>query len=124
MPCSDAAFAAAAAAAADAGDNLRTLLAEAAIARWAVLRDRNTAVARWGGRFNSDAAAAHPSLATWVNDFLALAASQAGDFGAAMPLLHPLLRVGPGNGPAARRHHGRHQHRRRLHAAGRPSLGP
>jgi len=79
----DAAFAAAAAAAAEAGDNLRTLLAEAAIARWSVLRDRNTAVARWGGRFNSDAAAAHPSLATWVNDFLALAASQAGDFGAA-----------------------------------------
>ena len=79
----DAGFAAAAAAAAEAGDNLRTLLAEAAIARWAVLRDRNTAVARWGGRFNSDAAAAHPALATWVNDFLALAASQAGDFGAA-----------------------------------------
>lgn len=80
---SDRAFAAAADAARGGGDNLRTLLAEAAIARWAVLRDRNTAVARWGGRFNSDTANAHPSLATWVNDFLALAASQAGDFGAA-----------------------------------------
>ncbi|HEY0062747.1 MAG TPA: ATP-binding protein [Telluria sp.] len=76
-------FGAAAEAAGAGGDNLRTLLAEAAIARWAVLRDRNTAVARWGGRFNSDSAAVHPSLATWVNDFLALAASQAGDFGAA-----------------------------------------
>ncbi len=80
---SDRCFAAAADAAADGGDNLRILLSEAAIARWAVLRDRNTAVARWGGRFNSDTATAHPSLATWVNDFLALAASQAGDFGAA-----------------------------------------
>jgi len=80
---SDAAFAAAAAAATRGGDRQRTELAEAAIARWAVLRDRNTAVARWGGRFNSDSAGQDPALATWINDFLALAASQAGDFGAA-----------------------------------------
>jgi signal transduction histidine kinase len=80
---SDTAFAAAAESARRAGDELRILLAEAAIARWAVLRDRNTAVARWGGSFNSDTAGQHPSLATWVNDFLALAASQASDFGAA-----------------------------------------
>ncbi|MES2316815.1 MAG: ATP-binding protein [Pseudomonadota bacterium] len=80
---SDAAFAAAADAGAAASDEQRTMLAEAAIARWAVLRERNTAVARWGGRFNSDTAHAHPALATWINDFLALAASEAGDFGAA-----------------------------------------
>jgi len=80
---SDAALAAAADCARRGGDELRVQLAEAALARWAVLRDRNTAVARWGGRFNSDTAAQHPSLATWINDFLALAASQAADFGAA-----------------------------------------
>ena len=80
---SDAAFIAAAEAAERGGDQLRKLLAEAAIARWAVLRDRNTAVARWGGQFNSQTAQEHPALATWINDFLALAASQAGDFGAA-----------------------------------------
>ena len=80
---SDSAFAAAAQAAGDGRDQLRTLLAQAAIARWDVLRDRNTAVARWGGAFNSGSAQVHPALATWVNDFLALAASRAGDFGAA-----------------------------------------
>jgi signal transduction histidine kinase len=80
---SDAAFSAAAEAGRRGGDQMRNMLAEAAIARWAVLSDRNTAVARWGGRFNSDTAQAHPALATWINDFLALAASQAGDFGAA-----------------------------------------
>jgi hypothetical protein len=63
--------------------SLRTLLAEAAIARWAVLRDRNTAVARWGGSLQFRAPSRIPSLATWVNDFLALAASQDSDFGAA-----------------------------------------
>ena len=80
---SDSAFAAAARHAELAGDALRNTLAEAAIARWAVLRERNSAVARWGARFNADTAGKHPALATWVNDFLALAASQAGDLGAA-----------------------------------------
>ena len=80
---SDVAFASAAEAASRARDPLRTLLAQAAIARWDVLRDRNTAVARWGGTFHSNTAQVHPALATWVNDFLALAASNAGDFSAA-----------------------------------------
>ncbi|MES2900561.1 MAG: ATP-binding protein [Pseudomonadota bacterium] len=79
---SDACFGAVAEAAARAGDELRVMLAEAAIARWAVLRDRNMAVARWGGRFNSGSAHG-PALATWINDFLGLAASHIGDFGAA-----------------------------------------
>ena len=80
---SDTEFALAAEAASHGRDELRTLVAQAAIARWDVLRDRNTAVARWGGTFNSDSAQQHPALATWVNDFLALAASHCGDFGAA-----------------------------------------
>ena len=80
---SDACFVSAADCARRGGDQLRVQLAEAALARWAVMRDRNTAVARWGGRFNSDTASQHPALAAWVNDFLALAASQAAEFGAA-----------------------------------------
>ncbi|MFL6658451.1 MAG: GAF domain-containing protein, partial [Massilia sp.] len=80
---SDSNFSKAAEQAGNGGDALRTSLAEAAIARWAVLRDRNTAVARWGGKFNSTTAQSHPALATWINDFLALAASQAGDYGTA-----------------------------------------
>ena len=80
---SDAAFASAADAAARANDAQRTLLAQAASARWDVLRERDTAVARWGAAFNSGSADVHPALATWVNDFLALAASAQGDFGAA-----------------------------------------
>ena len=78
---SDSAFAAAAQQAERAGDALRTTLAEAAIARWAVLRDRDSAVTHWGARFNC--APAEPALAAWINDFLGLAASRAGDFGAA-----------------------------------------
>ena len=66
-----------------AGDQMRVLLGEACIARWDVMRDRNMAVARWGGAFHADSAPHHPALATWVNDFLALSASRAGDFGAA-----------------------------------------
>ena len=80
---SDACFIACADCARQGGDALREQLAEAALARWAVMRDRNTAVARWGGRFHSGSAAGHPALAAWVNDFLALAASQAAEFGAA-----------------------------------------
>ena len=80
---SDGAFAAAAQQAEQAGDEVRTRLAEAAIARWAVLRERKGAVARWGARLIPNTAQAHPALAAWINDFLGLAASQAGDFGAA-----------------------------------------
>jgi signal transduction histidine kinase/tetratricopeptide (TPR) repeat protein len=66
-----------------ASDGLRTALAEATLARWAVLQDRNGAVDRWGGHFTSEVAHLHPSLATWIHDFLALSASHAADFGAA-----------------------------------------
>ena len=80
---SDAAFAACAAQSRLGADALRTQLAEAASARWAVLVERNAAVARWGGQFHAATTISDPSLAAWVNDYLALAASQAGDFGAA-----------------------------------------
>ncbi|QGZ41886.1 signal transduction histidine kinase [Pseudoduganella flava] len=65
-----------------AGDGERTAIAEAASARWAVLRDLDTARERWGGHFDpsSERGAA---LDCWINDFLGIAASQASDFGAA-----------------------------------------
>ena len=63
-------------------DPQRVAIAEAAAARWAVLRDLHAAKARWGGRF--DAEPAPPAaLAAWINDFLGLAASQSRDLGAA-----------------------------------------
>ncbi|HEU4850570.1 MAG TPA: ATP-binding protein [Telluria sp.] len=66
------------------GDAERAGIADAATARWAVLHDRNAAVAVWGQRFTPAAAqAASPALATWIYDYLALAAGEAGDFAAA-----------------------------------------
>ncbi|MET3134332.1 signal transduction histidine kinase [Oxalobacteraceae bacterium GrIS 1.11] len=65
-----------------AGDGQRVAIAEAAAARWAVLRDLPSATARWGGRFDS-AEPLPAGLAAWVNDFLGLTASQSRDLGAA-----------------------------------------
>jgi signal transduction histidine kinase len=70
-------------AAARADDRLRAQLADAACARWAVLSDRNAAVARWGPALRLENARWHPALATWVHDFHALAAIGAADFGGA-----------------------------------------
>jgi signal transduction histidine kinase len=80
---SDAAFADCAAHARALGDTLRTQVAQAASARWAVLSDHGDAMARWSGQFNAASAHADPALATWIYDFLALTASQTGEFGVA-----------------------------------------
>ncbi|MCG2586179.1 ATP-binding protein [Massilia sp. TS11] len=66
-----------------AGDPLRTGIAQAANARWEVLRDRVRAKANWGERITASMAELHPSLATWVYDYLALSASHEGDYGGA-----------------------------------------
>ena len=74
----------AAACARQGGDAVRAGIADAATARWAVLSDRSTAVATWGTRFTPETAqAASPALATWIYDYLALAAGEAGDFATA-----------------------------------------
>ncbi len=65
------------------GDALRAALAEAATARWAALQNRTLAQASWGQRIHAGLGELHPALATWVNDYLGLMASQASDFGAA-----------------------------------------
>ena len=77
----DAELALAAKCARSAGDALRTGVAEAALARWAVLHDWHEAEKRWGNHFDTLQMA--PALATWVNDFLGLGASASSNFGAA-----------------------------------------
>jgi signal transduction histidine kinase len=64
-----------------AGDALRVGVAEAALARWAVLHDWHGAEKRWGNHFNIEQIA--PALAAWVNDFLGMGASASSNFGAA-----------------------------------------
>jgi diguanylate cyclase (GGDEF)-like protein len=62
------------------GDEMRRCLAEAALARWSVLRDWHAAKTRWGDRFNAILGEMHPGLATWVFDFLGVLAFQASEF--------------------------------------------
>ncbi|GGX84910.1 GAF domain-containing protein [Massilia dura] len=81
--CRDRELECSAAAAQDAGDAERAAIAEAASARWAVLRDPETARARWGAHFDP-ALPRPPALDCWINDFLGMAASQASDFGGAV----------------------------------------
>ena len=65
------------------GDELRALLAEAALARSMLLKDRAAALSRWGGWMNAPGGAVcHPALDAWLNDFRAVAANLAADFSA------------------------------------------
>ncbi|WP_035374386.1 tetratricopeptide repeat-containing sensor histidine kinase [Pseudoduganella violaceinigra] len=70
--CSEAAHAA--------DDEQRAAIADAVQARWAALRDLHAATERWGKRFNLEQDAP-PGVECWINDFFAIAASQAGDIG-------------------------------------------
>ncbi len=72
------------AAAAEADDALRVELAEAALARSAVFRDLDAALARWGGRYLGRELDMDPSLAVWVADFCALVASKSQRIGPAV----------------------------------------
>ena len=63
-----------------AGDAQRAGIADAAQARWAALRDLDSATRRWGKRFDLSEEAP-PALECWINDFFGIAASQAGDIG-------------------------------------------
>ncbi|GJI98855.1 hypothetical protein RugamoR57_55730 [Duganella caerulea] len=72
-----------AAAARACGDDQRADIAEAAIARWAVLQDLRSAEQRWGQRFSTGEAPQHPGVAAWVYDFFGLSASQHSDHGTA-----------------------------------------
>jgi len=63
-----------------AGDEQRATVADAVQARWAALRDLRAATERWGDRFDLSKEVP-PSVDCWINDFFAIAASQAGDIG-------------------------------------------
>jgi diguanylate cyclase (GGDEF)-like protein len=67
-----------------AGDELRTLIADGAIARWAVMRDLPAAAAQWSQRFADERLQHLPGAATWVHDFLGGLAFGMGDFGQAV----------------------------------------
>lgn len=68
-----------------AGDAMRASLADAASARWAVLRDAPAAQARWGQRFQLDASGLQPPtpLAAWIHDFHGMLAYRSRDLGRA-----------------------------------------
>jgi len=63
-----------------AGNPQRATIADAVQARWAALRDLHAATQRWGTRFDLSEDVP-PSVDCWINDFFAIAASQAGDIG-------------------------------------------
>ena len=79
----DAELLAAAAQARSADDSMRASLADAATARWAVLRDAPAAQARWGAQFQGDGGKLPVPLATWVHDFRGLLAHTSRDLGTA-----------------------------------------
>ena len=68
-----------------AGDAMRARLADAASARWAVLRDAPAAQARWGKHFQADSTSGKlpAPLAAWVHDYRGLLAHTSRDLGAA-----------------------------------------
>ncbi len=68
-----------------ANDSLRLDIAEAALARWAVLRDPQAAAARWGQRFPADCSKLPRALAAWVEDYHSLVGAQKSDFAASIP---------------------------------------
>jgi tetratricopeptide (TPR) repeat protein len=75
-------FGQAADAARSGGVELRAQLAEAALARAMLLKDRAAALKRWGGWMSAPGAAPHAALDAWINDFRAVAANLAADFSA------------------------------------------
>jgi diguanylate cyclase (GGDEF)-like protein len=83
----DLALAAAAEAARRAGDSVRIDVFDAAAALFAVFRDLHAAEARWGKRFDADAAGLHPAARGWISDYAGTYAFQASDFGNAISLL-------------------------------------
>ncbi len=64
-----------------AGDVQRSDLAQAALARWAVMRNPTSAKQRWGQHFPENHPTLPPTLACWVLDYHSLAAAQISDFG-------------------------------------------
>ena len=64
-----------------ANDPVRAGIAEAAVARWAVLHNLRAAEERWGARFRADPLILHPAYLAWRSDVLGMMAHYASDFG-------------------------------------------
>jgi signal transduction histidine kinase len=65
------------------GDAVRAGIAQAAVARWAVLRNLRAAEERWGGQFRAEPQVLHPAYLAWRNDVLGMIAHYSSDFGEA-----------------------------------------
>ena len=74
-----------------AGDFVRAGIAEAAIARWAVLRNLRLAQERWGENFRTLGENLPPALAAWRNDVIGMFAHYSSDFGGAATHLMQLF---------------------------------
>lgn len=71
------------------GDRMRADIAEAALVRWAVLRNLRGAEERWGDRYRDVAHEPHPGLMAWIDDVRGIFAHSSSDFGrAASHLMH------------------------------------
>lgn len=73
-----------------AGDVLRSGLADAAIARWAVFKNVPAARERWGTHFTEDTSQHHPGLLAWIYDFWGNLAFQTGDFAKSLTYRLPM----------------------------------
>jgi signal transduction histidine kinase len=65
------------------GDPVRAGIAQAAVARWAILRNLRAAEERWGGQFRAEPQILHPAYLAWRNDVLGMMAHSSSDFGEA-----------------------------------------
>ncbi|HEY8025525.1 MAG TPA: tetratricopeptide repeat-containing sensor histidine kinase [Burkholderiaceae bacterium] len=84
---SDSEFVEANASAVAAGDSIRAGIAEAAVARWAVLRNLRQAEERWLAFYEVDEPQLHPALAVWRNEVRGMFAHYSSDFGTAATCL-------------------------------------
>ncbi|MES2757908.1 MAG: diguanylate cyclase [Pseudomonadota bacterium] len=70
-----------------AGCAMRVEICDAASALFAVFRNVHDAEARWGKRFDRNAAGLHPAARGWIDDYTGTSAFQASDFGRAISLM-------------------------------------
>ena len=84
---SDAEFEASNRAAVAAGDLTRAGIAQAAMVRWAVLRNLRLADERWGALYRDEPAGLHPAHAGWRNEVRGMFAHYSSDFGSAATYL-------------------------------------
>ncbi len=73
------------------GDPVRAGIAQAAVVRWAVLRNLRAADERWGAQFRAEPQILHPAYLAWRNDVLGMFAHSSSEFGDAATYLMRLF---------------------------------